>query len=88
MLKALGAKVAGTGSIILTERGCFGGAIVNSDGTNAAVVTVKDASGGVIFDASSTRSGTFFGKFHAPSRTLTYSVSGTGATAQFFEDID
>ena len=47
-------SVSGTGTLTCESR-LFGGALITSDGTNAAVVTVQndDANGTEIFDVSS-----------------------------------
>ena len=79
-------KVSGTGNLLLTEGGLFGGALISTDGTNAAVVTVTDiVTEKKVFDVS-TKTPLFVSvPILTSSTTLAYSVTGTGASAQFYE---
>jgi hypothetical protein len=80
-------KVSTTGTMVLTS-GLFGGALMSADGTNAAAVTVTDSSGKKILDVS-TKTPMFInmGPVQAASKSLDFSVSGTGASAQFYEAV-
>lgn len=77
--------LAGTGTLTCKSR-LFAVAI-SADGTNAATVIVrKDSSTGDQRLDYSTSVGEFIeGPISLDSETLHYSVSGTGAAAQFFE---
>jgi hypothetical protein len=82
-LRPLGGKLTGTKSYVISDGASFGGCIVTSDG-NAATVKVVDSAGQTILDFSTTASG----MFNAPitsGKTITCTVSGTNAYAQFFE---
>ena len=76
-------KVAGTGTLVLNA-GCFGGALISTDGTNAAVVVVTD-NGKKIFDVSTKTPLFAAGPIFSTGKSLEYSVTGTGASAQFYE---
>ena len=86
LLRSLGVKTTGTGTKDLT-RGVFGGALISTDNTNAAVVQIRkgNSAGEVIYDLSTKTAG-----FHAwgpieADEIIYYSISGTGASAQLFE---
>ena len=78
--------IAGTGTIELSGY-VFGGVDINADGTNAAVVVIRDqdATGVILLDSSTISGKTIFGPFRAPSGKIYYSISGTGATATLYE---
>ena len=85
-LRALDEAVSGTGTYTLETR-LFGGALITSDGTNAAVVVVRknNASGDVIFQVS-TKVSNFFVTFPIlADAKIYYSISGTNGLAQLFE---
>ncbi len=64
----------------------FGGVLISTDGTNAAVVTVRknDAAGDIVFQVSTKSPLAVFAPIEADATVHTV-VTGTGATAQFFE---
>ncbi len=85
-------KVSSTGTVELAGQpgvgGTIGGVLISTDGTNAAVVILRedDASGTILFDIS-TKSPMFV---TAPIRsgntaTVYYSITGTGASAMLYE---
>lgn len=77
--------LAGTGTLTCKSR-LFAVAIA-TDGTNVATVVVRkdDASGDQRLDYSTHHGNFLAGPFSLDSETLYYSVTGTGASAQFFE---
>ena len=77
--------LAGTGTLTCKSR-LFAVAIT-TDGTNAATVVVRktDANGAQKLDYSTLDGDFLAGPFALDSETLYYSVTGTGAAAQFFE---
>ena len=79
-------KVAGTGTLTLESR-ILGGILVSSDGTNAAVIIIRndDASGTRFFDISTKAPGLIIGPIKADSDTIYYSITGTNASAQLYE---
>jgi hypothetical protein len=87
--------VAGTGTALLESR-ILGGVLISTDGTNAAVVTVqKDNSSGRQIFSISTKSPIFIAgpianrdTDNSTSQVAYYSVTGTGAAAQFFEWVE
>lgn len=81
-------RISGTGQLKLDNR-IFGGAIISADGTNAAIVSIKndDEFGKTIFSISTKSPAAVFGPFQG-SESIYYSVSGTGATAQLYEWVD
>lgn len=92
LLKALtDGSVAGTGTLTFPSNfqgGILGGVLITTDGTNAAVVTVQrtDSSGKTIFKISTKQPLMIMAPFGMEGATVAYySVSGTGAAAQFFE---
>ena len=91
LLKAINnGAVAGTATVTC-ESGVLGGVLVTTDGTNAAVITVqKDtAAGKKVFDISSLVPVFIKAPMTLEGTTsMYYSVTGTGAKAQFFEWIE
>jgi predicted sulfurtransferase len=78
-------KVTGTGALTLT-RGVLGAVLISTDGTNAAAVSIKSAAGKKIFDILTKQP--LFIEAHieaAGGDIIEYTVSGTGALAQFYE---
>lgn len=79
--------VTGTGTISLTREGLvFGGFDLNCDGTNAGTLIVRDASdtGKILVKTSSVTGKIGFAPIPC-SKTIYYSVSGTGASAFLYE---
>ena len=78
--------ISGTGTIAL-DGPVFGGADINADGTNSAVVVVRDndANGEILLDSNTTVGKTIFGPFRAPSKQIYYDISGTGGSATLYE---
>ena len=88
-------RVAGTGTLTLqgshNPGGKLGAVLISTDGTNAAVVTVQrsDASGLTLFSMSTkTPIDVQMPIDSQGTSTLYFSVTGTGAEAQFYEWID
>lgn len=79
-------KVSGAGTAPMSGK-LFGGVLLSTDGTNAGVVIVRDGgeSGSKLFDLSSKSPGSFLIPAPAASGKIYYSVTGTGASAQFYE---
>ena len=77
--------LAGTGTLICKSR--LFAVLVSTDGTNAATVVVrKDSSTGEQKLDYSAKEGLWLsGPFSLDSEALYYSVTGTGAAAQFYE---
>ena len=96
MLKPLtDGSVTSTGSLTFTS-GIFGGVLISADGTNAATVTVQanNSSGASVFELV-TKSPIFvtgpigiLDAAGAATQTGYYSVTGTGAGAQFYEWVE
>ncbi len=88
ILKAINdGKVSSTGSMTV-ESGMIGGILVTTDGNNAAVITIQrnDSSGKKVFDISTLSPGMITVPLTLEDTTTAYySVTGTGASAQFFE---
>lgn len=76
--------VTSTGTLTMVQGG-FGGALITTDGTNAAVVTVTESSGRKIFDISTLNPGFIIAPIHSSSNVVTYAITGTNAKAQFYE---
>lgn len=87
ILKALNdGGVTSTGTVTCAS-GLFG-VLVSTDATNVATVTVQrvDSGGKTVFDYVGIGGFMVIGPISLEDSTaLYYSVSGTGATAQFFE---
>ena len=89
---ATNGAVSGTGTFPLDSR-ILGGVLISTDGTNAAVVTVqKDNSNGRQIFSISTKTPIFItgpignrDTDNSASQLAYYSVTGTGASAQFYE---
>lgn len=80
-----------TGTIILKSGpATFGGYRLNTDGTNAGSLIVRDAnvSGDIIVDVSSVSTISEYAPFYIPSGTIYYSIGGTGADCQLYEWLD
>mgnify|MGYP005839916409 CR=1 FL=1 len=83
-------KVSGTGTLELSRNGgMLGQVLISTDNSTAAAVLVHadNASGEKIFDISTVTAGPAFGPV-APSNgtnVLYFDVSGSNASAQFFE---
>lgn len=84
-----GQKVAGTGTVDMNGY-IFGGALITADGTNAAVVLIRenDSSGDILFDLETISPGAILLPSLSKSKRLYYSISGTGASAQLFEWVE
>jgi hypothetical protein len=83
-------SVSGTGTMSVQGR-ILGGVLITADGTNDATVVVRqdNASGAQIFEVATKTSGLFAGPISLNgSQTAHYSVSGTGAAAQFYEWVE
>lgn len=67
----------------------FGGCLITTDGTNAAVVTVREdvSDGKILFYISTKTPGFFTAPIMSKSKVLYLSVTGTGASAFFYESI-
>ena len=78
--------VTGTGTITLDGSYLFGGVDLNTDGTNAGTVVIRDNNdtGTILLDTSSVSGKTIIAPFLAPSGQVYYSVSGTGADAMLY----
>lgn len=85
-------RVTGTGNYTLSSNnranGLFGGVLISTDGTNAAVVTVSDVSGKKIFDISTVIPGFAVAPIHSATPYISFEIIGAGAAAQFYEWID
>lgn len=88
LLAGVGGLITGTGTVAVPS-GIVGGINISADGTNAAVVVLRknDASGEIIFSQSTKSPMLAVAPFNA-AQTVYYSVSGTGASAQFFEWVE
>ena len=84
-------KVAGTGTLMLTGQhgagGTVGGVLISTDGTNAAVVILRenDSSGRIIFDVSSKTPQFPVAPLRLETDKVYYDISGTGASAMLYE---
>lgn len=92
LLKALNdGSVTGTGTFAFSssyQGGILGGVLITADGTNAATVTVQrnDANGKTVFKLVTKQPILIKAPISMEGAQLGYfSVSGTGAAAQFFE---
>lgn len=76
--------VTSTGTVSCGDQR-FGGIILTADGTNVGTVTVQedDGSGKTIFDFAGKLSQAIWCDIECRG-TIFYTVSGTGASAQFF----
>ena len=78
--------VTGSGTISLDGGHLFGGVDLNTDGTNAGAVIVRDQlTGNVILDTSSITGKTIIAPFILHSGIITYAVTGTGADAMLYK---
>jgi len=79
----------GTGTVTL-DGFLFGGVDLNSDGTNAGTVVIRenDANGKVLLSISSVVGKTVLAPFKAKTHTIYYSISGTGADAMLYEWVE
>ena len=80
-------KVSGTGTFIIPS-GILGGILITTDSSNAAVVTVQrdDANGKKVFDISTIAPTFIIGPVALQDTdTAYYSITGTGASVQFYE---
>jgi hypothetical protein len=77
-------KVTGADTVACPSK-ILGGVLISTDGTNAAVVTVQktDSGGAKIFDIS-TKTPMFVVSPIEAASAVYYSVTGTGASAQFY----
>lgn len=80
-------KVSGT----LTTKcssGVIGGVLITADGTNDATVVLHadNSDGHIALEVATKNSLWVPGPIHLGSRTLYYSITGTGATAQIYEE--
>ncbi len=84
--------ISGTGTVTLEGQfgnaGTIGGVLITADGTNDATVTLRKdtATGTILFDIV-TKSPIFVsGPFRSDStKTIYYTISGTGASAMLYE---
>jgi len=78
-------RVSGTG-ILDVPKGLIGSIAVTWDGTNSAVIILrdKDENGKLLLDCS-IRASVFNISITVPSGKMHYNVSGTGASAMFYE---
>lgn len=89
-IKALFDNVkTGTGTLTM-DGNLFGGVDLNCDGSNAGTVIVREdsATGKVLVSISSTVGKTVIAPFKSKSRTIYYSISGTGADAMLYEWVE
>lgn len=92
---ATNGAVSGTGTAFIESR-ILGAVLISTDGTNAAVVTVQkdDSSGRTVFSISTKTPLFIMGPIgirdtaNAASQQAYYSVTGTGASAQFYEWVE
>lgn len=77
--------VSGVGQFVLVN-GLLGGINISTDGANAAVVTVRrnDATGAIVAQFSTVSTQMIVAPFLA-AKTCYFTITGTGASAQFFE---
>lgn len=82
-------QISGTGTFLLEGSPILGAVNVSADGTNSAVVTVKenDVDGDIIFDQS-TKSPLFVAAPFKGVERCYFSVSGVNATCQFFQWVE
>lgn len=90
VLRAITAgRISGTGVITLSNP-LFGGALISTDGTNAAVVTIRKSDvngktdGDIIFDVSTIIPGMAFAPLES-GKYIYYSITGTNAAAMLYE---
>lgn len=89
-IKALFDSVkTGTGTVQM-DGYLFGGVDLNSDGTNTGTVIIHEdsASGKVLVSFSSVVGKTIIAPFKAKTKTIYYSISGTGADAMLYEWVE
>ena len=80
-------KVTGTAELIIPS-GILGGVLISTNSSNAAVVTVQrnNASGKKVFDISTIAPAFLIGPVSLEDTDIAYySVTGTGASVQFYE---
>jgi hypothetical protein len=83
-------KVSGTGTLTIPS-GMLGGILISTNSSNAAVVTVQrdDANGKKVFDISTIAPAFLIGPVALQDTdTAYYSVTGTGASVQFYESVE
>lgn len=84
-------RISGTGTVTLGYQatgGMLGGVLISTDGTNAAVVTIRrnNAVGEVLFDLSTITAQMVIAPVDTGgTATIYYSITGTGATAMLYE---
>lgn len=78
--------LTGTGHFDLDGSPILGAVNISTDGTNAAVVVVRetDSNGDIIFEQS-TKSPMYIAAPMAAVNRCYYSITGTGASVQFFQ---
>ena len=84
------ASLESTGTMTI-ESGIIGGVLITADGTNDATITVQrnDANGKTVFDLVTKSPAFIVAPVSLESTTQAYySVTGTGAAAQFFEWVE
>lgn len=82
-------NLTGNHTLRLKGRGkCFGGLILATNGTNAGTVTVRehDAQGKILMYVSGIPAGPYLAPIRSDDADLYVSVSGTGASAFFYEE--
>lgn len=82
---------ATTGVVTIAMTGTlFGGVVISTDGTNAAVVSVRenDSGGKLLFSVSTKQPMIWFGPISSGSSIVYLSVTGTGASAFFYEAVN
>lgn len=85
IFESLTSAIAGADTLQMSSF-IFGGANVFTDGTNAATVIVREdnAAGKVLLHAITKTSMEIMNPIKSNSKTIYYSITGTGATAQLF----
>ena len=81
-------SVSGTSTVEL-EASTIGGVLISTDGTNAAVVVIRDRDdeGEIVIQYTGLEAIWIDGQFYCQSGTAHYAISGTGAEAQIFAQI-
>jgi len=85
-------KVSSTGTVTLAGQhgagGTIGGVLITTDGSNAAVVVLKedDTNGTILFDISTKSPMFVVGPIRSGNTaSIYYSITGTGASAMLYE---
>ncbi len=85
-----GLKAATSTGTVTMDGNLFGGFDLNADGTNAAVLEVREdtSTGRLLVHSKSTTGKISHAPYKSRSKTLYYSISGTGADMMLYEWVE